>query len=386
MSGQSSSDGRGAGAHASTESSGARDAATVQIDGSSGEGGGQILRTSLALAMLTGRPLEMSRIRAGRAKPGLRRQHLACVEAAARLCHAEVRGAAVGSQELAFRPGVITGGVLDIDIGSAGSTTLVVQTLLVPAIAAGVALRAVIRGGTHNPLAPPFEFLERVWLPHLRAMGARVALALDRHGFAPGEPRGRDGHGQITLTVEAGGALRPIEIVDAGPITSRHATAILSRLPTHVSEREHAVVQARLGLSAAECEVRDVPSAGPANLLLVEVERAAGRELVSAFGEKGLRAERVAEQACDEIAAFLAAGVPVGVHLADQLLLPLAVAGGGRFRTLPLSRHATTNIATIQAFLDVAIEVAADPQAPESTAPSPVVVTVGGSAGRADHL
>jgi RNA 3'-terminal phosphate cyclase (ATP) len=362
-------------------------AAPVVINGSEGEGGGQILRTSLALAMLTGQPLEMSRIRAGRARPGLRRQHLACVEAAARLCHAEVRGAAVGSQELAFRPGVITGGALDIDIGSAGSTTLVVQTLLVPAIAAGVALRAVIRGGTHNPLAPPFEFLARVWLPHLRAMGARVELALDRHGFAPGEPRGSGaGHGQLTLTVEPGGALRPIEIVDAGPITSRHATAILSRLPTHVAEREHAVVRDRLGLSAAECEVRDVRGAGPANVLLVEVERAGGRELVSAFGEKGLRAERVAEQACDELAALLAADVPVGVHLADQLLLPLAIAGGGRFRTLPLSLHAITNIATIQAFLDVPIGIAPDPPAPASAAPSPVIVTVGGSAGRADHL
>jgi len=182
----------------------------VEIDGSHGEGGGQILRTSLALAMLTGRPLEMSRIRAGRAKPGLRRQHLACVEAAARLCHAEVHGARVGSQELAFRPGAITGGVLDIDIGSAGSTTLVVQTILVPAIAAGVALRAVIRGGTHNPLAPPFEFLDRAWLPHLRAMGARVELTLDRHGFAPGgEPAGggrATAPGQLTLMLEPGGS------------------------------------------------------------------------------------------------------------------------------------------------------------------------------------
>jgi RNA 3'-terminal phosphate cyclase (ATP) len=218
-------------------------------------------------------------------------------------------------------------------------------------------------------------------------MGARVELALDRHGFAPGEPRGSGaGHGQLTLTVEPGGALRPIEIVDAGPITSRHATAILSRLPTHVAEREHAVVRDRLGLSAAECEVRDVRGAGPANVLLVEVERAGGRELVSAFGEKGLRAERVAEQACDELAALLAADVPVGVHLADQLLLPLAIAGGGRFRTLPLSLHAITNIATIQAFLDVPIGIAPDPPAPASAAPSPVIVTVGGSAGRADHL
>jgi RNA 3'-terminal phosphate cyclase (ATP) len=379
-------------------------AGLVNIDGSSGEGGGQILRTSLALAMITGRAFHMRNIRAGRAKPGLRRQHLACVEAAARLCQADVRGAAVSSQELVFAPGVIGGGELMIDIGTAGSTTLVVQTILVPAIAAGVELRAVVRGGTHNPLAPPFEFLDRVWVPHLRAMGAKAGLTLDRHGFASGGPhrgnrseredraahRTRDDRsergarderrgerersprtidssrstdasdselGQLTLSVEASRALRPIEIVDAGPITSRHAAAILARLPTHVAEREHAIVRERLGWSAAECEVREVRAGGPANVLLLEVERAEGRELITSLGERGLRAETVAQRACDDVAAFLKAGVPVGEHLADQLLLPMAVAGGGRFRTMPLSLHATTNIATIQAFLDVAIEV-----------------------------
>ncbi|HEY6177880.1 MAG TPA: RNA 3'-terminal phosphate cyclase, partial [Kofleriaceae bacterium] len=244
-------------------------------------------------------------------------------------------------------------------------------------------------------------------VPHLRAMGARVGLTLDRHGFASGGPhRGNRGErddraahrtrddrgerderaarddrrgerersprttdsspstdagaselGQLTLIVEAGGALRPIEIVDAGPIVSRHAAAILARLPTHVAEREHGVVREQLGWSAAECEVREVRAAAPANVLLLEVERAEGRELVTSLGEKGLRAETVAQRACDDMAAFLAAGVPVGEHLADQLLLPIAVAGGGRFRTRPLSLHATTNIATIQAFLDVAIEV-----------------------------
>lgn len=353
--------------------------ATVAIDGARGEGGGQVLRTSLALAMLTGRTLEIRRIRAGRAKPGLRRQHLACVEAAARLCRATVRGAAVGSQELVFAPAAVEGGELDIDIGSAGSTTLVVQTILVPAIVAGVALRAVIRGGTHNPLAPPFEFVERVWLPHLRAMGARVTMALDRHGFASGEP-GR-GQGQITVTVEPGGALRPIDVVDGGPIERRRATVILSRLPTHVADREHAIVRERLGFAAEDCEVREVRGAGPANLLLLEIERAAGREMVTGLGEKGLRAERVADRACDELEALLAAGVPVGEHLADQLLLPMAVAGGGRFRTRPLSPHATTNIATIGAFLDVPIRVA-DDDARAGSAGRAVTVTVGAR----DHL
>ncbi|HEX7836928.1 MAG TPA: RNA 3'-terminal phosphate cyclase [Kofleriaceae bacterium] len=381
----------------------------VVIDGARGEGGGQILRTSLALSMITGRPLHMQRIRAGRAKPGLRRQHLACIEAAAQLCQAEVRGGGVGSQELVFTPGAITGGEMEIDIGTAGSTTLVVQTIAVPAIAAGVALRAVIRGGTHNPLAPPFEFLERVWRPHLQAMGAKISLALDRHGFASGgEPAEPDraaerANGQLTLEIGAGGALGPIDLVETGPVASRRATAILSRLPSHVAEREHAIVRERLGFSAAECEVREVRGAGPANVLLIELERAGGRELVSAFGEKGLRAERVAQHACDDAAAFLAADVPVGAHLADQLLLPLAIAGGGRFRSMPLSLHATTNIATIREFLDVAIEAAPDspidrshgggppPHPPrygfaDRAAPSPSVVVTVGRPGRLDHL
>ncbi len=333
--------------------------------------------------MITGRPLHMQRIRAGRARPGLRRQHLACVDAAARLCHAAVRGGRVGSQELVFTPGAITGGELVIDIGTAGSTTLVVQTILVPAIVAGVALRAVIRGGTHNPLAPPFEFVERVWLPHLHAMGARVALTLDRHGFVTGDARPERQHGQLTLVVEPGGALQPIEIVEAGPIAARRATVILSRLPSHVADREHAVVRDRLGFAAGECEVREVAAPGPANVLLLEIERTQGRELVSALGEKGLRAELVADRACDELAALLAAGVPVGEHLADQLLLPLAIAGGGRFRTLPLSLHATTNMATIQHFLDVAIDVAPGVAGDAATAAVTVAIR---RPGGADHL
>jgi len=417
----------------------------VEIDGARGEGGGQILRTSLALALITGRPLRMRQIRAGRAKPGLRRQHLACVEAAARLGHAEVRGATLGSQDLELVPGAITGGDLLIDIGTAGSTTLVIQTILVPAIAAGLPLRAVIRGGTHNPLAPPFEFLERVYLPHLRAMGADVTVTLDRHGFASSgavatqggpsgdrkawhrpraergqEPSGTGGqrtteprhrargddhgpleppppvsrddarggaadrdavrdprrggdHGQLTLTVGACAALRPLEVIEAGPVTARRATAMLARLPTHVADRELAVVRDRLGFAATECEIRDVRDGGPANVLLLEIERGPHRELVSAFGDKGTRAELVARRACDELQAFITASVPIGGHLADQLLLPLAVAGGGRFRSAPLSLHATTNIETIQQFLDVAIRVEPDGDA--------VVVTVG-----SDHL
>ena len=320
----------------------------VDIDGSHGEGGGQVLRTSLALAIVTGRKLRMRRIRAGRKKPGLQRQHLACVEAAARLCGATVGPVDVGAQELVFAPGSDRPRELAIDIGTAGSATLVAQTILVPAIVRGEPLHAVITGGTHNPLAPPFEFLDRIFAPHLRAMGADVTFTLERHGVLP------DGGGRLVLDVR-GGALRPIEVMRAGRVVARRATAIVARLPRHVAERELAVAQERLAEPA--CEVRELPDDGPHNVFMAEVELESGaRELATAHGRKGYPAEDVADDALDELEDFLEAGVPVGAHLADQLLLPLAVAGGGRFRTLgPLSLHATTNIEVIQQFLDVPI-------------------------------
>jgi RNA 3'-terminal phosphate cyclase (ATP) len=163
----------------------------------------------------------------------------------------------------------------------------------------------------------------------------------------------------VTLVVEQG-ALKPIEIVTAGEIRERHATAIVARLPTHVAERELGVVREKLGWTKIECETRDITDAGgPANALMLEVDRDGGGELVTVIGEKGLRAEVVAERACKAMRDYLDADVPVGEHLADQLLLPLALAGGGRFRSATLSLHSTTNIETIQHFLDVVIRVEA---------------------------
>jgi RNA 3'-terminal phosphate cyclase (ATP) len=323
----------------------------VEIDGSRGEGGGQILRTSLALAIITGRKLRMRNIRAARKRPGLQRQHLACVEAAAQLCRATTNTLDVGSSELVFTPGTEWPGELAIDIGSAGSTTLVVQTVLLPAIVSGKPLHARITGGTHNPLAPPFEFLDRVFLPHLRAMGADVTLTLVKHGFLP------NGGGIVELDVKPSAKLKPIELIEAGRIVARRATAICASLPTHVGDRELAVAQERLDNPA--CELLEFPKAGPHNVFMVEVELASGaRELVTSHGRKGYPAEDVADDALDDLEDYLEAGVPVGECLADQLLLPLALAGKGRFRTLgPLSLHATTNVETIREFLDVPIDV-----------------------------
>jgi RNA 3'-terminal phosphate cyclase (ATP) len=319
----------------------------VDIDGSRGEGGGQILRTSLSLAMLTGRKLRMKRIRAARKRPGLQRQHLACVRAAAELCGATVSDVDVGAQDLVFVPGTTWPEELRIDIGTAGSTTLVIQTILIPALRAPHPIRATITGGTHNPLCPPFEFLDRVFLPHLRAMGADVTLTLEKHGVMP------DGGGRIVMETRPS-QLRPIEIMEAGRVVARRATALVASLPRHIAERELAVAQERL--DNPSCEVVELPNDGPHNMFMAEVELASGvRELTSAHGRKGYPAEDVADDALDDLEDFLESGVPVGEHLADQLLLPMAVAGGGRYRTLPLSLHATTNIETIQAFLDVSV-------------------------------
>ncbi|MFT3695389.1 MAG: RNA 3'-terminal phosphate cyclase [Kofleriaceae bacterium] len=326
----------------------------VDIDGSLGEGGGQVLRTSLALAIITKRKLRMKRIRAGRKKPGLQHQHLACVKAAVRLSNGRATapgGAelAVNGQELEFIPGDGISPVIEIDIGTAGSTTLLIQTVLVPALVSGLEHKLIVVGGTHNPMAPPFEFLDRVFAPHLREMGANVTFTLERHGFLP------KGGGRIVVDVKPS-KLAPIDIVDAGEVVAKRAWAMVAGLPRHIAEREIACAHERL--DKPETEIREFAKDGPHNLFMAEVELASGaRELATSHGKKGYPAEDVADDALDEIEDFLDAAVPVGEHLADQLLLPMAIAGGGKFRTDDLSLHATTNMDTIKAFLDVDFEI-----------------------------
>jgi RNA 3'-terminal phosphate cyclase (ATP) len=316
-----------------------------------GEGGGQILRTSLALSMVTGTPVRIRGIRARRARPGLMRQHLTAVEAAARVSGAKVEGAEVGSREIVFVPGEVRPGEYRFDIGTAGSTTLILQTLLPALLHAAGPSRLTLEGGTHNPQAPPFDYLERVFLPLLRRMGARIEAVLERPGFYPA------GGGRFSVTIDPPARLSGLELLERGEIRSRRAVAILSALPRHVGERELRHVVRETGWDPASQEIREVVSPGPGNVLLLEVESEALTEIFAGFGERGVPAEEVAARALREMRRYLDAGVPVGEHLADQLLLPLALAGAGAFATLPLSLHATTQIDLIPRFLDVRIGV-----------------------------
>ncbi len=336
----------------------------ITIDGSLGEGGGQILRTSLALSLVTGQPFRIERIRAGRKKPGLLRQHLTAVEAACAVGRAEADGATPGSTALTFQPGKPTAGEHTFSVGTAGSTTLVFQTVLPALLMTGGTSTLRLAGGTHNPSAPPFDFLDRVFFPMLRRLGASAEATLERPGFYPA------GGGSFTVTVIAPSRWERLDLVTRGEITSRHARAIVTGLPRHVADRELAVVAEKLGWGRESLEAVALEGGhGIGNVVTLEVSSATATEVVTGFGEKGVSAEAVAGHAVDAMRAYLAADVPVGEHLADQLLLPLAVGAGGRFRTAPLSRHATTNVDVIRRFLDVPIAVAPDGGS--------VIVTVG---------
>lgn len=327
------------------------------IDGSQGEGGGQILRTSLALSLVTGKPVALEKIRAGRAKPGLMRQHLAAVRAAAEISGAEVSGAEPGSQALTFAPGKVRAGNYRFAIGTAGSCSLVLQTVLPGLLSADAPSELEIEGGTHNQLAPPFEFLARVFLPVLERMGAQVELELVRPGFYPA------GGGLVRAKVRPVKRWRKLELEERGPVLRRSAVALVSKISNDIGRRELKTLRDRLGLAEEELRIdRVATSPGPGNALLLEVaSEAGGSELFSGFGQIGVTAERVAAGVAEEAQEFLAADVPVGRHLADQLLLPMALAGGGRFRTLPLTLHTETNLQVIRKFLPLAMGIQTEP-------------------------
>lgn len=321
---------------------------SVIIDGSQGEGGGQILRTSLALALVTQRPLVVREVRAKRRKPGLLRQHLTALRATAAISRARIEGDRLGSMEVRVTPGPVRHGDHRFAVGSAGSAILVFQTVLWPLLCAPGRSRIRFEGGTHNPMAPPFDFLERAFLPLIRGMGAQIEARLLRHGFYPA------GGGAFEVELEGGHALRPLELSERGELRQVRARALVAGLGDEIGERELATVDERMDLAsdlALERRIERVDSVGPGNALILEVESAALTEVFAAFGEVGKAAEAVGRAAVDEAREYLHSGAPVGRHLADQLLIPMTLAGRSVFRTLRPTEHTTTNAAVIGAFL-----------------------------------
>ena len=323
----------------------------IELDGASGEGGGQILRTALTLSMLTGQPFRIQRIRAGRAKPGLLRQHLVAVQAAAEISQATVHGAELGSQTLEFTPGVIRGGEFSFDIGSAGSTTLVAQTLIPALLFASQPSSLRIRGGTHNGMAPPADFLREVYQPLLQRMGAQTEIDCPRYGFYPA------GGGELTVQVRPVDKLRAVHLKDRGVLRTLHATACVTGIPPRIAVRELEVLRDAFQLSRDTSRILELPAAwGPGNVILLRAEFEHVTEMVTAFGQKGVPAPQIAQQAAREMQEFLDSKAAVGEYLADQLLLLMAIAGEGSYTMSVLSEHTRTNAEVIRRFLPVSIQ------------------------------
>ncbi|MCB1099616.1 MAG: RNA 3'-terminal phosphate cyclase [Verrucomicrobiae bacterium] len=325
----------------------------LKIDGQ--DGGGQLLRTSLSLSLVTGEPFSMTAIRGQRAKPGLMRQHLTAVNAAIEISGGSADGAVLGSTELVFAPQRVKGGDYRFSIGTAGSTCLLYQALLPALLLANEPSTLRLEGGTHNPMAPTFDFLSECFLPVLQKMGADVELELERYGFYPA------GGGSLLAKVEpCTGGLKPIELLDRGKPLRREIRVISAHVPDSVGEREGAIVLGVLeaaGWGVEGVSVRSVDSAGAGNVVCAALQSEQVCEMTIAFGERGKSGKRVAHDAAKAMRDYLGTGAVVGRRLADQLLLPIALAGAGEFLTMKPSKHTLTNAALIQQFLDVKIDI-----------------------------
>ncbi len=347
----------------------------VEIDGSYGEGGGQVLRSALALSLLTGRDVHIRNIRAGRRRPGLMAQHLRSVQAAVAVGRAEHNGAELGSTSLVFRPQGLHPGQFRLDIGTAGSTSLVLQTILLPLCLAGEPSRCLITGGTHVPWSPCFHYLERHWLPYLRQAGLDVDLALHRTGFYP------RGGGKVFAAVRPVEVIQPLALAERGALRRISCLSMVTNLDRTIAQRQLDRAVRRLRVRRAEivAETDRLPGPGRGTLLFLIAEFEHGRCCYYALGERGKSAERVADEAVDAFERFLATGGAIDEHLADQLILPLAVAAGESWlRTAKVTGHLLTNVWVVGQFLPVAIEI-------EGSEGQPGLVRIAGGGWPAGH-
>lgn len=319
----------------------------IVIDGSIGEGGGQILRSALALSAITGKAFTIRKIRANRQKPGLMRQHLTGVEAVTQICNAKVVGASLNSQSLEFIPSDILGGKFMFSIGTAGSTNLIFQTVLYPLLYADKPSTVVISGGTHNDMAPPFDFIQKSFLPILKSMGAIVELELVQAGFYPA------GGGSIKITVEPAVRWQTLSLLERGKLIKEKIVGIICRLPESIIGREVKEIQKLSKKTFPIVETIEFKSQSAGNLIMIQQEYEKITNVFTGFGSIKLSSEKVAEMVFDEYNAFNKSEAPVGEYLADQLLLPMALAGKGEMIISERTLHFDTNIEVIQMFLDV---------------------------------
>ena len=322
---------------------------TVFVDGSKGEGGGQILRTSLTLSCITGRSLHIENIRASRPNPGLAKQHLSCVQAACQICNGRCEGATQRSKVLYFQPGPVRSGDFNFDIGSAGSATLVIQTVLPALFLADEPSTITVTGGTHNPWAPPFDFLCETFLPAIAAGGFQGNCKLIKHGFFPA------GGGKISFDVQPW-QKQPHQIIKLCEPSKEfqiHAKIYTAKLPAHIARRqEQLLLQSGLNIQNVEhIEVTD--SDGPGNCVMIRFCSSSRTTVFTAFGMRRKPSQEVVSEVVNLAKDFLASGAAIDRFLADQILIYMVISKAGSYTTNELSSHLLTNMEIIKKFLPV---------------------------------
>ena len=330
----------------------------LEIDGNYGEGGGQILRSSLSLSAILQRPIRINSIRAGRKKPGLAAQHLTCVNAVSAITNAKVIGGELGSQTLTFHPQEIRGGNYTFDVAdirpSAGALSLVFQSIALPLSYAKTPSTVTLRGGTHVPWSPTVHYLQEIFLPMAAHFGFEGSIRLTRWGWYP------KGGGEAIATVQPNTNWRGAQLRHRGKLQTISGISAVSNLPEHILNRQHSQIQKRLARFNSPINVEPVKgeSIGQGTLVFLKAEFANVCAGFSALGARGKPAERVADEACQALADVLASNAAIDPHLADQLILPMALAKEeSRFTTSRITRHLTTNIWLVQQFLPVQFEV-----------------------------
>jgi len=331
-------------------------ATVLEIDGGSGEGGGQIVRTALSLSALTGIPFRVGNIRANRPKPGLRAQHLAAVRALAEVSGAFVEGASIGSRDLVFRPSALKAGSYRFDIGTAGAVSLVFQALLPPLLFAHGESHLLLTGGTHVPISPPFDFIKEVFIPLLAPLGARVACSVETYGFYP------RGGGQMEAHIRPP-SREPLDapsFPDWKPLSPISGRSAVANLPLSIAERQRdsALSVLRRLNSRTNIELEDLPSPGRGTFIFLKTGDDACRAGFSAVGVRGKPAESVGSEAAEALLAHMLSDGCLEPHLSDQIVLYLALAeGSSTFTTTRITAHLLTNLDIISRFLDATILV-----------------------------
>jgi RNA 3'-terminal phosphate cyclase (ATP) len=323
----------------------------IEIDGSYGEGGGQILRTALALSAILKKPCTIHHIRSKRKNPGLQAQHLEAVEALARITEAETEGVKFGSQKITFNPNEILPGDYQFEVKTAGSVTLILQAIFLPLCLAQGNSTLTLIGGTHVPWSPPFHFFSQVLLPTLESMGISVNATIEKWGFYP------RGGGNVKLKIKPVHELRPINLVERGSLKRVRGLSAASNLPKHVAERqrEQALkrIQGELNIDAEISILYDAPSIGQGSFLFLLTEYGKVLAGFSSLGSRGKPAEKVADEAVDVLKEYINAEGCIDPHLADQLIPFMALAkGNSSFTTTQMTDHLLTNLWVISHFLE----------------------------------